>query len=142
MKTSLFHPVYQIMASYNFQKIRSFKLFATRRPTRTSQWFWCQYYWWCSFSSFFANNQYSFIWWICRFHVYTPSFQTAWKVLTTWCSMHGIRISKAVLKLGVQELCWNNFGNNDGAKESRIIPEFWCNFKHNWHEIIFQIEIL
>ena len=25
---------------------------------------------------------------------------------------------------GVWELCWNNFGNNDGAKESRIIPEF------------------
>jgi len=26
--------------------------------------------------------------------------------------------------IGVRELCWNNFGNNDGAKESRIIPEF------------------
>jgi len=26
--------------------------------------------------------------------------------------------------LGVRELCWNNFGINDGAKESRIIPEF------------------
>ena len=29
-----------------------------------------------------------------------------------------------IVSLGVQELCWNNFGNNDGTKESRIIPEF------------------
>ena len=29
-----------------------------------------------------------------------------------------------LLNLGVRELCWNNFGNNDGVKESRIIPEF------------------
>ena len=28
------------------------------------------------------------------------------------------------LTVGVRELCWNNFGYNDGAKESRIIPEF------------------
>ena len=29
-------------------------------------------------------------------------------------------------RLGVRELCWNKImhGNNDGAKESRIIPEF------------------
>jgi len=26
--------------------------------------------------------------------------------------------------LGVWELCRNKFGNNDGVKESRIIPEF------------------
>jgi len=26
-----------------------------------------------------------------------------------------------ITNIGVQELCWNNFGNNDGAKESRII---------------------
>ena len=31
---------------------------------------------------------------------------------------------KPLLCLGVRELCWNNFGNNDGAKESRIIPKF------------------
>ena len=28
------------------------------------------------------------------------------------------------VKFGVRELCWNNFDNNDGAKESRIILEF------------------
>jgi len=61
-------------ASYVFKKIWSLKLFATRRPTRTSQWFWCQYDWWCSFSSSFANHQCSFIWWKCKFHVYTPSY--------------------------------------------------------------------
>jgi len=26
--------------------------------------------------------------------------------------------------LGMWELCWNNFRNNDGVKESRIILEF------------------
>jgi len=35
----------------------------------------------------------------------------------------GIRNLIALL-MGVRELCWNNFGNNYGAKESRIIPEF------------------
>ena len=28
------------------------------------------------------------------------------------------------LKIGMRELCWNNFRNNDEVKESRIIPEF------------------
>jgi len=27
-------------------------------------------------------------------------------------------------KVGMWELCRNNFRNNDGVKESRIIPEF------------------
>ena len=27
-------------------------------------------------------------------------------------------------QLGMRELCWNYFRNNDGVKESRIIPEF------------------
>jgi len=35
-----------------------------------------------------------------------------------------IRLKNNFQSVGVQELCWNNFGNNDGAKESRIIPEF------------------
>ena len=26
--------------------------------------------------------------------------------------------------VGMRELCWNNFRNNDRVKESRIIPEF------------------
>ena len=31
-----------------------------------------------------------------------------------------------ILRFGLRvwELCLNNFGNNDGIKESRIIPEF------------------
>jgi len=45
--------------------------------------------------------------------------------LTT--GMH-LNVHQCTLKyipgIGVQELCWNNFGNNDGAKESRIIPKF------------------
>jgi len=32
--------------------------------------------------------------------------------------------SKLISPLGMRELCWNNFRNNDGVKESRIIPEF------------------
>jgi len=28
-----------------------------------------------------------------------------------------------MFRLGMWELCWNNFRNNDGVKESRIIPE-------------------
>jgi len=34
--------------------------------------------------------------------------------------IYGIPVSV----LGMRELCWNNFGNNDEIKESRIIPEF------------------
>ena len=45
------------------------------------------------------------------------------------CNSSPSQAAKSLLKrdlrrLGVRELCWNNFGNNDGAKESRIIPEF------------------
>jgi len=33
----------------------------------------------------------------------------------------------------MRELCWNNFRNIDGVKESRIIPEFDAISGHNWH---------
>jgi len=34
----------------------------------------------------------------------------------------------------MRELCQNNFRNNDGVKESRIIPEFYAISGHNWHK--------
>ena len=33
-------------------------------------------------------------------------------------------VANVLSYIGMQELCWNNLGNNDGAKELSIIPEF------------------
>ena len=45
-----------------------------------------------------------------------------------------IIFSSSVFKIGMRELCWNNFGNNDGVKESRIIRNFDAISGHNWHK--------
>ena len=45
--------------------------------------------------------------------------------LATACLKASDVVSQSLEKsVGMRELCWNNFRNNDGAKELRIILEF------------------
>ena len=46
------------------------------------------------------------------------------KPQNNYCKFAEFQLSFSNLYLGMRELRWNNFRNNDEVEESRIIPEF------------------